>query len=85
MTVDVSRPQLSVEPSPVLDAPELVPDLVEADLLAALRPRLADVVPEHEVERRVHDAFVSLGPVRVTTYLPILVERRVRQGVRAEG
>jgi hypothetical protein len=82
MSIDVSRPQLSVEHSPVRDTPELVPDLVEADLIEALRPRLADVVPEHEVAQRVHDAFRSLGAVRVTTYLPILVERRVRQSVR---
>jgi hypothetical protein len=83
MTIDVSRPQLSVEHAPAEAASELVPDLVEADLVAALRPRLADVVPEHEVAQRVHDAFRSLGAVRVTTYLPILVERRVRQGVRS--
>lgn len=72
MSIDVSRPALSVEHSP---------DEVEADLLSALRPRLTGVVPEADVERLVHEAFVALTPVRVTTYLPILVERRVRQGL----
>jgi hypothetical protein len=72
MSIDVSRPALSVEHSS---------DEVEADLLSALRPRLTGVVPEGDVERLVHEAVVALTPVRVTTYLPILVERRVRQGL----
>jgi hypothetical protein len=93
MTIDVSRSVLSVEPARAprgaghhpapasADLPVVVPD--EAGVVASLRPRLADVVPEQDVERVVHDALVALGPVRVTTYLPILVERRVRQALRA--
>jgi hypothetical protein len=76
MTLHVSRPELSVE---------LAPDVVEADLLSALRPRLTGVVPEGDVERLVHEAYAALGPVRVTTYLPILVERRVRQAARVSA
>jgi hypothetical protein len=85
MSIDVTRPPLSVEHSPYDDRPVLVPDDVEPDLLAALRPRLVDVLPEQEVDQRVHEALVDLGPVRVTTYLPILVERRVRAQLRATG
>ena len=88
MTIDVSRPALSVEHvtapdgTPYADRmPHVVPD--EADVVTSLRPRLTDVVPEQDVERVVHDALVALGPVRVTTYLPILVERQVRQTLRA--
>jgi hypothetical protein len=83
MTNDASRPELSVEHSPVTDAPLVHAD--EADVLASLRPRLKDVVAEPDVERLVHEVLVSLGPVRVTTYLPILVERRVRQLARVSA
>ena len=83
MSIDVTRPPLAVEHPPVADRPVLGPDEVEPDLLAALRPRLVDVLPEQEVDQRVHEARVALGPVRVTTYLPILVERQVRAQLRA--
>jgi hypothetical protein len=52
------------------------------DLVAALRPRLVDAVGLADVDRLVREARASLGPVRVTTYLPILIERQVRQRVR---
>jgi len=83
MSIDVSPPPLSLERGPRPDASTPTPEVIEADLLAALRPRLVDVLPEREVDRRVHDALVALGPVRVTTYLPILVERQVRAQLRA--
>jgi hypothetical protein len=70
MTTDV-RPLTPAE-SEVAEVDELV---------AALRPRLVDTVGP-EVDRLVREARADLGPVRVTTYLPILVERRVRQAVR---
>jgi hypothetical protein len=82
MTIDLTRPTLTVEHGPRADALGPAAEVVEADLLAALRPRLVDVLPEDEVDQRVHDALVALGPVRVTTYLPILVERRVRAQLR---
>jgi hypothetical protein len=71
MTTDV-RPLTPAE-SEVAEVEELV---------AALRPRLVDTVGPTEVDRLVREARADLGPVRVTTYLPILVERRVRQRVR---
>ena len=52
------------------------------ELVAALRPRLADAVGDAEVDQLVRDARADLGPVNVTTYLPILVERQVRQRAR---
>jgi hypothetical protein len=52
------------------------------DLVASLRPRLADTVAVSDVERLIREARADLGPVRVTTYLPILVERLVRQRAR---
>jgi hypothetical protein len=83
MTIDVTRPPLSLEHPSAADRPEPVPLEVETELLATLRPRLVDVLPEQELAQRVHDALAALGPVRVTTYLPILVERRVRAQLRA--
>ena len=53
------------------------------ELVASLRPRLADAVGHEQVDRLVREARAALGPVRVTTYLPILVERRVRQLARS--
>jgi hypothetical protein len=53
------------------------------ELVASLRPRLADTVGHTEVDRLVRAARADLGQVRVTTYLPILIERRVRQQMRS--
>jgi hypothetical protein len=64
-------------PSPAPTAEEEVTELV-----AALRPRLADSVGESQVERLIREARAELGPVHVKTYLPILVERLVRQRAR---
>jgi hypothetical protein len=72
MTIDVRHPDAGAEAAQA-----------EVDeLVVALRPRLADAVGHGEVDRLVREARADLGPVRVTTYLPILVERRVRQRVR---
>lgn len=71
MTMDM-RPQAPAEKSADAEVDELV---------ASLRPRLTDAVGHEEVDRLVREARASLGVVRVTTYLPILVERRVRQRV----
>jgi hypothetical protein len=71
MTIDV--PQASTAESEAAEVDELV---------ATLRPRLADTVGLAEVDRLVREARADLGQVRVTTYLPILIERRVRQQVR---
>ena len=65
---------------------DAVPATVEVDdLVAILRPRLAGVVPEGDAARLVREAYAELEPVRVTTYLHILIERRVRQRVRDES
>jgi hypothetical protein len=74
MTIDV-RPQAPAAESADAEVDELV---------ASLRPRLADAVGHAEVDRLVREARADLGVVRVTTYLPILVERLVRQRVRTE-
>jgi hypothetical protein len=73
MTIDVP-----VQATPAESAAAEVDELV-----AALRPRLADAVGHAEVDRLVREARAALGQVRVTTYLPILVERRVRQLARS--
>jgi hypothetical protein len=72
MTIDV-RPEASTADSAAAEVD---------DLVAALRPRLVDEVGPTEVDRLVREARADLGEVRVTTYLPILIERRVRARVR---
>ena len=72
MTID-PRPAAPTATSADADVDELV---------ASLRPRLADEVGHEEVDRLVREARAHLGAVRVTTYLPILIERLVRQRVR---
>lgn len=52
------------------------------DLVAALLPRLDGVGSPDDIERLVREAYAELGQVRVTTYVPILVERRIRQQLR---
>ena len=72
--------------SPVPSQSRNEPATVEVDdLIASLRPRLAETVGDAHVDRFVRDALADLGAVRVTTYLPILIERRVRQRVRTES
>jgi hypothetical protein len=72
MTIDVQAPASTAES----EATEI------DDLVAALRPRLAGAVGHAEVDRLVREARADLGQVRVTTYLPILIERRVLQRAR---
>ena len=72
MTVDV-RPE-----KPVVE-----PDTL-TDLLDTLRPRLTGL-PESSLRELVSTALHDFGDVRVTTYLPILVERRVREELRQAG
>src|SRR3712207_3267747 len=52
-------------------------DEAVADLVSALNSRIPDA-DEGELRTLVTTALHELGPVRVTTFLPILVERRVR-------
>jgi hypothetical protein len=80
MSIEVHRPVVSIEPSP---RPGGSTDVVLDDLVSALRPRLADAAPGVDLDVLVREAFAELGPVRVTTYLQILVERRVRERLRS--
>ena len=63
--------------SPVADDSR---DLV-VDVVQALQPRLKDL-PEESLRRMVQSALDAMGDVRVTTYLPILIERKVRDDLR---
>ena len=58
-------------------------DLV-VEVVDALQPRLQEVAPE-SLRGMVASALGELGEVRVTTYLPIIVERRVREQIRAQS
>jgi hypothetical protein len=68
-------------PAAVSLAPE-ERDLV-VEVVDALQPRLQEVAPD-SLRGMVASALDELGEVRVTTYLPIIVERRVRQQLRLE-
>jgi hypothetical protein len=75
MSVEAGRPPLSVERGvEVVQSPEEQFN----DLMDAVRPRLADLDDNPELEPAVRSAYAALQPIRVTTYLPILVERAVR-------
>ena len=52
------------------------------EVVQSLRPRLTEVASDAEAERLIGAAFDELTPVNVTTYLPILVERKVRERLR---
>lgn len=73
MAVDI-RPQVQL-----LDGGRVRLD----DVVETLRARLGDL-PEESLRRLVAAALDELGEVRVTTYLPILVERKVRAGLARE-
>lgn len=49
------------------------------EVIDSLRPRLAPVAGERDLEAMINSALDELSPAHVTTYLPILVERRVRE------
>lgn len=71
MSVTSHDAPLSVVASP---DDEMVRELVDS-----LRPRLAATVADEDIPEAVRSALDELGPVRVTNYLGILVERRVRE------
>lgn len=74
--------QPHLEPSVSLTEPAPVLSLVESDpvpdLVDSLRARI-EGVSEARLAELVRAAVDGLGEVRVTTYLPVLVERRVRE------
>ncbi len=54
------------------------------DLVASVRPRL-EKIDEREVSELVQLALTELGPVRVTAFLPVLVERSILERVEHSG
>jgi len=48
------------------------------EVVASVRPRLADVAGGQDIDSLITAALDDLTPATVTTYLPILVERQVR-------
>jgi hypothetical protein len=48
------------------------------DVVASVRPRVIDLADEADVDRLIREALDELTPASVSTFLPILVERRVR-------
>jgi hypothetical protein len=58
-------------------------DALVVDLTASLRTRVPSV-PEAELEDRVRAALQELAPVRVTSYLGVLVERKLRASIPAQ-
>jgi hypothetical protein len=48
------------------------------EVVDSVRPRLADLAAGRDVDAMINEALDELTPATVTTYLPILVERRVR-------
>ncbi len=48
------------------------------EVVDSVRTRLADVAAGHDLDSLIRSALDELTPATVTTYLPILVERRVR-------
>ena len=51
------------------------------EVVASVRPRLTDVENSADVDRLIDEALDELTPASVSTYLPILVERRVRDRI----
>lgn len=47
-------------------------------LAESVRPRLSDLATDQDIDRMINLALDELTPANVTTYLPILVERNVR-------
>jgi hypothetical protein len=59
---------------------ETSPDRLQ--VVASVRPRLSELGAPADVDRAIDEALDELTPANVTTYLPILVERRVRDRLR---
>jgi hypothetical protein len=54
------------------------PSLDRLEVVESVRPRLADVAAGQDVDALINSAIDDLGRVTVTTYVSILVERKVR-------
>ena len=62
--------------------PGVEPSVERLEVVETVRPRLADLAEPQQVDRLIVEALDRLLPANVTTYLPILVERRVREQLR---
>ena len=49
------------------------------EVIDSVRPRLAGEAVGRDIDSLINSALDELTPANVTTYLPILVERRVRE------
>ncbi len=66
-------------------AGQLVPTSSGPDLeglVLAIRRRLGGAFTDGDLTRLVQNALDDLSPVKVATYLPILIERRMRGQMR---
>ena len=52
------------------------------EVTESVRPRLIDVADGTDVDRLIAEALDELTPATVSTFLPILVERRVRDRIK---
>ena len=62
--------------------PGIEPATDRLEVVESVRPRLAGAAAPQDVDRLIDEALDGLLPANVTTYLPILVERRVREQIR---
>jgi hypothetical protein len=62
--------------------PGIEPSVARLEVVESVRPRLVGIAAPQDVDRLIDEALDRLLPVNVTTYLPILVERRVRDQLR---
>ena len=62
--------------------PGVEPTADRLEVVESVRPRLQGVASDQDVDRLIDEALDRLLPVNVTTYLPILVERHVRDSLR---
>ena len=58
------------------------PSVARLEVVESVRPRLVGIAAPQDVDRLIDEALDRLLPANVTTYLPILVERRVRDRVQ---
>ena len=74
---------MAIQTSPAITLATEERDLV-VEVVDALQPRLPEVAPD-ALRAMVATVLGELGEVRVTTYLPIIVERRVREQLRVQS
>jgi hypothetical protein len=61
------------------------PTVDRLEVVDSVRTRLADLADGTTLDALIGSALDELTPATVTTYLPILVERRVRDRIRTES